>query len=519
MWLDGQYFTFHLFYRPDYFKFAVHFGVFLGLVVGFVACFLSQSTLLRTGAALLLVTTVGMQASYKVVTGKGFDYEAASLFVNSTGAVADTIAMYGSMCLPYLAAIVLGVILLQVYLKRAAGCFTHPYAVVALCFVVLMAAKTWYSGENSLDSYPTPFRVPNMLAFIALSGHHVTREAPVLSPTEEPMIDHVAVIIDESVTGSHLALNGYGRDTTPYLSSVGTSLLNLGIASSGTNNSFGSHNILFSGIRDTELPDREGVIWRSPTMIQYAAAAQYDALVLDTQAYSKLVTNMDVPGPVYEQIPRRVPREMRDRAAADRLVDRVRDLPQTLTYLIKVGSHFPYKGLYPSERARFLPELKSSVWSGDLEEVRNSYDNSIYWGVDEFFEYLIPRLQSLGESVLIIYTSDHGEALPGTIPGTSETHGRTGMPPITANVPMIVIGIGGGEALADTLRRNESLANNTSHFEIFPTVLVLLGYDREDVGARYGKSFFEVMHSDRRREYLEGVITNPRRGRMAVFTD
>src|SRR5262249_54228641 len=100
------------------------------------------------------------------------------------------------------------------------------------------------------------------------------------------------------------------------------------------------------------------------------------------------------------------------------------------------------------------------------------YPKAIAWSVDEFFKNLLPGVDL--HKTLIVYTSDHGQSLlPGRISHCSTT------PPVPlteADVPLFAI-----TSKPDFEQRLEQGAargfGQFSHFEVFPTLLLAMGYD------------------------------------------
>ncbi len=94
--------------------------------------------------------------------------------------------------------------------------------------------------------------------------------------------NNVVLIIDESLRGDHLSINGYARPTTPYLEELARHgvLYNWGEAASGATNTWQSNPLILTGL--TTLPDRDGQIHRMPTIYQYAKAMGYTTFYLDS---------------------------------------------------------------------------------------------------------------------------------------------------------------------------------------------------------------------------------------------
>jgi lipid A ethanolaminephosphotransferase len=123
----------------------------------------------------------------------------------------------------------------------------------------------------------------------------------------------------------------------------------------------------------------------------------------------------------------------------------------------------------------------------DKDRLVNTYKNAIHWSVDHFFQALLGEID-LSDSVLI-YTSDHGQNLLDD--GHPTTHCRRINESLyEAVVPLMVWT--GNEALHQEFARAAQInRDRASHFELFPTVLQLFGYDPEQVKQRYHQGLFE----------------------------
>ena len=105
---------------------------------------------------------------------------------------------------------------------------------------------------------------------------------PTLSTASEAIpIRHVVLIVDESIRGDHLSVNGYARPTTPWLDQLARAgqLANWGVVSSATWTSNDSVLCMLTGI--TALPDRDRRTLTAPTIFQFAKAMRYQTHLFD----------------------------------------------------------------------------------------------------------------------------------------------------------------------------------------------------------------------------------------------
>jgi lipid A ethanolaminephosphotransferase len=104
----------------------------------------------------------------------------------------------------------------------------------------------------------------------------------------------------------------------------------------------------------------------------------------------------------------------------------------------------------------------------------------------------------------MIYTSDHGQSLlEGGYAGTHCTVG----PNIAVGEALVpLFAITGDAALRTELTAaSRRMHNKASHFDIFPTLLMALGYARAEVQAAYGAGLFGEPGGPRR--FLSGFKT------------
>lgn len=85
--------------------------------------------------------------------------------------------------------------------------------------------------------------------------------------------------------------------------------------------------------------------------------------------------------------------------------------PRLFFILHCYGSHFCYHQRYPREFARFQPDDNVSISPQHVEQLRNAYDNSVYY-TDYFLAETIDYLRSMkGVASALLYCADHGEDL------------------------------------------------------------------------------------------------------------
>src|SRR5574339_998571 len=112
------------------------------------------------------------------------------------------------------------------------------------------------------------------------------RESVPYQPSGKPS-NNIVLIIDESIRGDHLSINGYTRETTPFLSLLEASedsFYNWGLAAAGATCSYPSNTLILTGVRPGTYEFDRTV--RYPTVFQYARAMGYETYYMDAQTSS-----------------------------------------------------------------------------------------------------------------------------------------------------------------------------------------------------------------------------------------
>ncbi len=352
--------------------------------------------------------------------------------------------------------------------------------------------------------------------FEALHEYRGPRDdLPTFRASQRPL-DSIIYIIDESVRGSNLSLNGYPRATTPFLQSLETRgrLKNLGISVSAGTLSHLSNAYLVSG--HNAFPDGAFRTLKNPTLFDYAKKMGYETIYIDIDhGYLSVLMKTARKGRV-----RSLDRWMNDQSFVERHIDLktandvgvARFLSSLLNdrggYFIlvnKKGLHFQYRNRYPDDPA-------STVWkpvSKALEPVDpsptgreklvNTYDNGIRFQVDEFFRAFVSG--TTNQNYVILYTSDHGQTLAER--GQVYSHGKPDK--VIADVPEFFV-------VGERYDKKGSIAGirpgiRVSHLNNFATVLDLMDVPMSLRVRSYDKSIFSLTAEDNReRYYMSGSL-------------
>jgi lipid A ethanolaminephosphotransferase len=311
------------------------------------------------------------------------------------------------------------------------------------------------------------------------------------------------MIVDESIRGDFLQINTPSEPSTPFLATLGERLINFRNAVSGHNCSAAARLILRSDLREADLPDRAERALKAPTIWQYAHKAGYQTVLIDafaevseTHSYMTKAERafIDRAIPVDDE-----PAYRRDQTIATRILPEVlADKEPQFVYVNKFGAHFPYHTKYPPGFDRDggpMPEDNLD----DRKELLESYRRAVKWSVDTFFRELLGRI-TLADT-LILYTSDHGQSLLDG--GYKQTHCSTGRVPAGEGIVPLFAFAGDGPFRQRLLQEAQTRHDRATHFDLFPTMLLAMGYDPAWVARRYPASLLDLP-ADRRRRFLTG---------------
>lgn len=344
-----------------------------------------------------------------------------------------------------------------------------------------------------------------------ISGKELTRrkiKKPDLPENYRPS-NNIVLVIDESVRGDHLSINGYQRKTTPFLENLARqkTFHNWGIVSAASTGSRFSYNSIITGLMPDDFPDQtEFKVKNFPTIFQYAKAMNYKTFffdgqmrnfwsgIPDDQNYIDLwqnVTAFNGAG-LYEKW------EVDNNIAA-KINEVISNSTGNLIVVFKHGSHIPYQDNFPPEQTIWQPSFVTNKADGipsadQLEAVRNAYDNSIKYNVDSFFEKMVNDYQNLPNNTFIIYTGDHGQTL---FTNGKASHG--GKTVGEANVPLFIIG---------NFENDLDTKYKASHCNIFPTILDLLNYPQELRETRNYLSLLKMTAKDSRQRFFNPDLGN-----------
>ncbi len=331
-------------------------------------------------------------------------------------------------------------------------------------------------------------------------------EKPKLSVSYRPT-NNVVVVVDESVRGDHLSINGYSRETTPFLGTLLKQqiLHNWGVAAAAATQSHPTYDILITGLQPDELPDLTGVkIKTSPTIFQYAKAMNYKTYFFDGQK-----TNYwgGIPFDVqfideFIGVDKLTEKNQLDNWEIDAQVSHqvkkiISSSSSNFIFVFKCGNHIPYEYNFPFEAETWKPSYRFNKGLGlhtppvdKLDEFINAYDNSLKFNIDSFFQNLVDDYTKIPNNTVILYTGDHGQTL-----NTTTSHGGTSKE--EALVPLFIIGNLQGEVVTNF---------KASHFNILPTLLDLMSYPDNLIKRKYALSLLKATETDSQKRFFNPML-------------
>ena len=334
---------------------------------------------------------------------------------------------------------------------------------VSLTAFIVMSAVTLFVVLRIFSVVAQAFPAPIKAVAIA-SEYYLENEvqeprilAETIVPTNKPEYKTIVWVIDESIGGQYLSLNGYEKDTTPYLNSLAKSgnddFQNYGIVPSIANCSASSNLLLRIGLTSHRQGDFNVNLKILPTIFQYAKRAGYKTHLIDAQvAQGQLQNHLSV----YDKndidnfvtFSRKFIPNTRDQKVLESLEEILDNKADSLNFVVvvKLGAHWPYPLSYPRDQEFFKPATRESyteMTNENKELILNSYFNSIRFSVDGFLKNLLENRDLDGK--LILYTSDHGQTLFYNDDPLTHCHSGREMPMDEYKVPLLVFAKGARE--------------------------------------------------------------------------
>lgn len=376
--------------------------------------------------------------------------------------------------------------------------------------VLIYAAGIAWDGGKMTAAFPSQYKLASFLPMVTARDWFDTwpeRRDIDMAPRPSSASLHILYIVDESLRADFIDINK-ASGTTPFLLSRRNDISNFGYASSAHNCSDQSNAILRWGVTLNTLQTAR----TQPTLWRYAKAAGYTSTYIDVQKRDGILQNYmrdsekaEIDAFIaYDTLTpdgADLPKYKKDRVAADLVADILKRPEPQLIYFNKEGIHFPYEGKYPREATLFDNHMDGPFEpiGESKERLINSYKNAVHWSVDQFLAALLPQVDL--ERTLMIYTSDHGQNL---LDRGLSTHCRVVNPHFMEGlVPLFVM----TQTKTWKSAFDAGAAYNkdkASHFQIFPSLLTVMGFEPNQIQARYGETLFEPISTERK--FASGFI-------------
>ncbi|SEP11965.1 sulfatase-like hydrolase/transferase [Pseudomonas sp. ok266] len=479
-------------------------AMFLALTLALYLTAYIRQSLIRHAFALVMFASAVFFDVYTRVTADYLSYSSFVSLVYSGGFIQEAAYQYRDAILH---GALSGLLLLfGIGLKPRHGlAIPNALRVAApLCGVLLLSAVLFLragEGARGLPIMYTPLAYLNLFAYEALHSTVGPREPVTLTRTSPAVGHDIVLIIDESISGNYLDINApFGVHSNLKQAHPGVDIFNYGYAASIANCSADTNVTLrYGGTR----ADYMRINTTLPSIWQYAKKAGLRTVYIDAQRTAGNLQNLmtDTEKKDIDQFVQFDQTSVRDRdmAAAAKLIELLNDDKPELVVINKVGAHFPVHDKYPDAFMAYRPTLprgqftevadtgERTGFNGQPDDwllYRNAYKNTLLWNVGEFFARVFAQANL--NNALLIYTSDHGQDLHER--GNPGLNTHCGGDPVEEEglVPLVVIQ---GSDLK-TLDWSAQLAANkdrSSHYNIFPTLLQLMGYDLAGIEAVYGK--------------------------------
>lgn len=477
------------------------------LIATLVATAFVRAAALRTIYALLFFCAAFFIGTVETATAEHLTYDVFVMLMQSRSSAADALDQYGpAVALGFVTSLPLlfGIAIpadRSTRMSRVAAA-APPIGVALLSTILFLRGG---DGARGLPGAFTPLAYASLLAYETGSVGGAVREEvrlPVIAP---PARRDIVLIIDESVLATYLDLTRAGGIRSGLLHRrPALAVRNYGYAAAISNCSVGTNVTLrYGGTRE----DYQRINATMPSIWAYAHRAGLRTVYIDAQRtgghlHSNMTGEERVEIDEFIQFDL-VPVRDRDMAAADRLAAFLENDRAEFVLVNKVGAHFPVHDKYPDSFMSYRPALPRGLFErisdtgnrdgfgGSVEDwrrYRNAYRNTLLWNVGAFFDRLLSRTD-LSRATLI-YTSDHGQDLhENGSPGVT-THCSTDPVDEEGLIPLVVLE-GPDSRSLDWERWFARNRNRSSHYNIFPTLLALMGYDRRAVASTYGRSLAE----------------------------
>lgn len=219
----------------------------------------------------------------------------------------------------------------------------------------------------------------------------------------------IVLVIGETARAANFGVLGYGRNTTPCLSTMeGVTVFRKAYTESNTTHK--SVPMLMSAVSARNFND----IYRQKSVITAFKESGFLTAFFSNQRRNGSFIDF------FGEEADRCCFIKDDYPAGANVLDKellkyverfVDDAPSDKPLFIVLhcyGSHFNYSERYPEEFSVFKPDDCSEAMASNRQSLLNAYDNTIMY-TDHILSSLATMLDKTGDDVAMVYTSDHGE--------------------------------------------------------------------------------------------------------------
>lgn len=215
----------------------------------------------------------------------------------------------------------------------------------------------------------------------------------------------VVIVVGESVRAKNWGLNGYERNTSEFLDKHRDNIVNFTNVESCGSSTFVSVPCIFSHMKGSNFSINKAK--NTENILDIFKNFGFDVFWLSNNGDCKNVCSRvnfkyvsstnDFDDKLFEE--------------AKVIVENSNN-KNTILVLHQRGSHGPlYYKQYPEDFDKYQPSCKSDIKDCNIQDVINSYDNSILYTsyiLSEFIDFL--KQQRNYDNILLLYVSDHGES-------------------------------------------------------------------------------------------------------------
>lgn len=305
----------------------------------------------------------------------------------------------------------IGIAGLLIWIRWTKISLRHEWAhLVGMLLIILF----FYFGNDRLHCSLRrrfPFNVPYTIYFYRSlqQSIHAERQIPSWQPVAVPDSLTMVLILGEAVRADHLQLNGYDRQTTPRLCQRNNLVSYTDIFTDQTHTIASLPYILtradsiheqykYTETSFTTIFRKAG--FKTAWLSNQDMSSSFTAFIseCDTVVFPNPGKTVSVFTKWLDEDLIPVFYELRQSYA-----------PRALYIFHPIGSHWYYDSHVPESMYYYQPVTTNRVVTANsLESIINSYDNTVRY-MDFFVDSIISSLEE--ENALVIYQSDHGEAL------------------------------------------------------------------------------------------------------------